>query len=584
MVVSARKESERTVGDAARDPRMHRESLQPWFLRSLARFYVLLALCLAVPILLIFIFGVGYLRTRAVETAEFQNRVSSMLIGQALQEVFNGLTKYVESYASRGLLLASLEEGNKLRVTRELQEMIAGNERISRVLIVNPRGRLLHDYPEDLTVAGADYMTMEWFRGASTNTGTYFSPIYQRTSAAGGKVISIASPLVDDNGAVIGYLSAHVTANNLENWLSLVKPSAAAEVILLDQRGYIVQKDNSRPMSDEQLRLTREALEARTGKYSGAHPISGTESLLNWLRLGTPEWTVMVSQPTDAVLQGVNRLTGTLLVYVLISAGLTVVLGYVSYAALQRYESARRADEMELRRGAEELRRSNHELEQFAYVASHDLQEPLRMVSNYCQLLSRRFKGQLGTDGDDFIKFAVDGARRMQLLIEDLLAYSRVGSKPAEFKPTDMNEVFETAVRNLEITIQDAGAEVTKAQLPVVMADFKQMVQVLQNLIVNAIKFRSDRPPAVTLTAFRKEDHWLFAVTDNGIGIDPAYSEKIFVIFQRLHGKGEYPGTGIGLAICKKVVERHGGTIWVESEPGQGATFYFTVPAENERS
>lgn len=556
-----------------------RESLQPWFLRSLARFYVLLALFLAVPILLIFIFGVGYLRNRAVETAEFQNRVSAMLIGQALQEVFNGLGKYVESFASRGRLGEALQNGNKAMVAEELKEMIAGNDRVSRVLIVNPQGRLLYDAPEDISVAGADYMGMDWFRGASTNLSTHFSPIYQRTSTAGGKVISIATPVRNDDGRLLGFLSAHVTADNLEGWLALIKPSAAAEVILLDQRGYIVQKGNSRPMDQEQATLARGALDGRTGNYRGAHPILGTQSLLNWLRLGVPEWTVIVSQPKEAVLQGVRRLTGTLLFYVLISAGLTVVVGYLSFAALQRYEAARRADEMEMRRSAQELRRSNQELEQFAYVASHDLQEPLRMVSNYCQLLARRYRGQLGPDGDDFIAFAVDGARRMQMLIEDLLAYSRVGSKPAEFKPADMNAVFETAVRNLEVTIREASAEVTKAQLPVVMADFKQMVQLLQNLIANAIKFHSHRPPAVTLTAFRKDDHWLFAVTDNGIGIDPAFSEKVFVIFQRLHGKGEYPGTGIGLAICKKVVERHGGRIWVESEPGQGSTFYFTVLA-----
>ena len=563
---------------------MQRESLQPWFLRSLGRFYMLLALFLALPILLIFIFGIGYLRNRAIETAEFQNRVSAMLIGQALQEVFNGLGNYVESFATRSGLSKALMYGDKQQVAVELAEMIAGNGRISRVVIVNARGRLLYDAPEDLTVAGADYVGMEWFRGASTNSGTDFSPIYQRTSSAGGKVISIAAPLRDGEGELLGFISAQVTADNLEGWLAQIKPSEAAEVILLDQRGYIVQKGNSRPMAEGEAVLARSTLSHQMGNYRGAHPILKSDSLINWLRLSAPAWTVVVSQPTEAVLQGVHRLAGTLLVYVLISAGLTVVIGYLSFSALQRYESARRADEMELRRSAEELRRSNHELEQFAYVASHDLQEPLRMVSNYCQLLARRYKGKLGGDGDDFITFAVDGARRMQLLIEDLLAYSRVGSKPAEFKPTDMNEVFETAVRNLEVTIREASAEVTKVQLPVVMADFKQMVQLLQNLVANAIKFHSDRPSAVTLTAFRKEDHWLFAVTDNGIGIDPAFSEKVFVIFQRLHGKGEYPGTGIGLAICKKVVERHGGRIWVESEPGQGSTFYFTIPAASERS
>ena len=505
-----------------------------------------------------------------------------MVIGQALQEVFNGLAKYVESYASRSLLTDALQEGDRETILQEIRSMVEGNERISRVVIVNPRGLLLYDAPEDLSVAGADYVDTTWFRQAATHAGTYISPIYQRTSLGGGNVIAIAVPLISDAQELLGFLSAQITADNLENWLALVKPSEAAEVLLLDQRGYVVQKGNSRAMAPAKAALAKQIFSGQAGSYQGEHPILASETLLNWLRLASPEWTVIVSQPIEAVLQPVRRITGTVLAYIFISAGLTILIGYFSYAAIRRYEAARRGDEASLRRSAENLRRSNQELEQFAYVASHDLQEPLRMVSNYCQLLARRYKGQLGKDADDFIGFAVDGARRMQSLIDDLLAYSRVGFKPAELKPVDMNEVFETAARNLEIAIQESQAEVTKGQLPTIMADFKQMVQVIQNLVANAIKFQSDRRPAVTLTAFRKENHWLFAVTDNGIGIDPTFSDKIFVIFQRLHGKSHYPGTGIGLAICKKIIERQGGAIWVESEPGKGSTFYFTIPAPRE--
>ncbi len=237
----------------------------------------------------------------------------------------------------------------------------------------------------------------------------------------------------------------------------------------------------------------------------------------------------------------------------------------------------RRAEEA-LRERSEALERSNKELEQFAYIASHDLQEPLRMVSSYTQLLERRYKDQLDADAHDFIHFAVDGANRMQRLINDLLAYSRVGTRGKPFEKTYGEVVIDQALDNLRTAIEGSGAVITHDPLPTVMADEAQLLQLFQNLIGNAIKFRGDQLPQVHVGVERRGGEWQFSVHDNGIGIDPQYYERIFVIFQRLHSKEEYPGTGIGLAVCKKIVERHGGTIWVESQPGEGSTFYFTIP------
>ena len=239
---------------------------------------------------------------------------------------------------------------------------------------------------------------------------------------------------------------------------------------------------------------------------------------------------------------------------------------------------ARRRAEERLKQRAEELARSNADLQQFAYVASHDLQEPLRMVASYTQLLARRYKGRLDDDADEFIGFAVDGATRMQHLIQDLLAYSRVGTRGKEFVATDTNVLVDRVVVDLAARIEETGAVVTRGDLPTVVVDAVQLGQVFQNLIVNAIKFHGAQPPRVRIDARTDGEYYLFSVADNGIGIEPQYLNRIFVIFQRLHGQGEYPGTGIGLAICKKIVERHGGRIWVESQPGQGSTFNFTIP------
>jgi light-regulated signal transduction histidine kinase (bacteriophytochrome) len=246
--------------------------------------------------------------------------------------------------------------------------------------------------------------------------------------------------------------------------------------------------------------------------------------------------------------------------------------------------TVRKAAEASLLQMVEELNRSNEELGQFANIASHDLQEPLRMVASYTQLLSRRYKGQLDADADEFIAFAVDGASRMQRLIEDLLAYSRVGTRGMELLPTSSEEALEQALLNLRGSVENSGAVVTHDPLPTVIADETQLIQLFQNLIGNAVKYQSAGVPLVHVSATRKgSQSWSFAVADNGLGIDPQYFERIFGMFQRLHKRDEYAGTGIGLAICKKIVERHGGTISVESQPGQGSTFRFALAGTERR-
>jgi PAS domain S-box-containing protein len=261
---------------------------------------------------------------------------------------------------------------------------------------------------------------------------------------------------------------------------------------------------------------------------------------------------------------------------------------------ISRDITGRKQAEAALAKSAQELARSNRELEQFAYVASHDLQEPLRMIASYLQLLDRRYKETLDPNGREFLAFAVDGAKRLQNLIHDLLLYSRVGREGETFAWTNCEESLARALVNLKFSIEESHARITHGPLPRIMADSTELTQLLQNLIGNAIKFRGEHAPEIHIavelrkapqagkvSASSPREEWVFAITDNGIGIEPQYFERIFVVFQRLHTRDEFPGTGIGLALCKRIIERHGGRIWVESQPGKGTTFWFTIPQTN---
>ena len=250
----------------------------------------------------------------------------------------------------------------------------------------------------------------------------------------------------------------------------------------------------------------------------------------------------------------------------------------IRLAAVMTVSRQHRLALADMRRTTAELARSNKDLEQFAYVASHDLQEPLRIVASYVQLIQRRYRDKLDAEADEFIHFAVDGAQRMQRLIEDLLAYSRVGTQGKEFTAVDFNGVADEVVERLRASIEQYGAAVTRDQLPTVGGDRGQLVRLLQNLVGNGIKFHGAQAPRVHISAEKSHRQWIFSVCDNGIGIDAKFQERVFAVFQRLHTRDEYPGTGIGLAVCKRIVQRHGGEIRFESQPGKGTTFFFTIP------
>jgi signal transduction histidine kinase len=466
------------------------------------------------------------------------------------------------------------------------------------------------------------------------------SPIFARVRQSDGPVLEatvarvlrrptleIAVPIRGPDGGLAGAVGAAMETSAMFSKLARSAGRLGDTMVLVDGRGRALASWDNRlaPFADLSA-LPPVAAMLRGPGGSGALVYTGPDGdqLAGYARLPRLGWGVVVQRPAAgafAAARSGRELSFLVHVAMMLVAGIAGTLAAAGLArplealareagnlgegaapgtlprssvpeiarlseAFERMQSRlaartaeREAAEKGLRRQARDLARSNAQLEEFAYVASHDLQEPLRMIKSYLELFARRYAGRLDADADQFIAYAVDGATRMQHLISDLLAYSRVGTAAAPMAPVDCDTVLAQALNDLKVAMDESGAVVTHDPLPAVVGDGGQLRQVFENLIGNAIKFRNAAPPRVHISAARTGDEWTLRVRDNGIGIAPEHAGRIFAIFQRLHTRDEYPGTGIGLTICKKIVERHGGRIWVDSAEGRGATFAFTLPA-----
>ncbi|AVM72571.1 sensor histidine kinase [Magnetospirillum gryphiswaldense] len=462
-----------------------------------------------------------------------------------------------------------------------LRAALAASPHLANLVVVDGRGQVVTDGLAKLPAA-TSLVQHEWVRAVLGGETSSLSLSQAGLDEASGKVVfSVSLALRDVRGRLLGAVAALVDIQTLaalidEQDMAAARPSLA----LYRMDGALLAAhplsaaDMGRNMSGLPLFSTH-LPEAASGTFATS-PSEGDLRIVSYRTIPGRNLVVCASVSQDEAMAPWRQRSWATLITAVLVLGLLAALSRVMAREIRRDRMVNQA----LRAANRDLSRSNADLEQFAYVASHDLKEPLRNIASYVQLLQRRYQGRLDEDADAFIGYTVDGVRRMQMIINELLVYSRIGTGPLTRGAVQTGVLVSTALANLKAVIAEAGAVVeVKGPLPVVVGDAGQLSSVFQNLISNGLKYRRDDiRPELTVAVAEQGEFWRFSIIDNGIGIDPQYHRQIFELFKRLHARDRYTGTGIGLAVCQRVIERHGGEIWVESVPGQGASFHFTLP------
>ena len=538
------------------------------------------------------LYALSFLRTVLVSERGRELAMNAAAVADALDRVMFERFGDIQLFANDGILRdgTSAEKTARLLAHKQLYQYY------SWLGVADENGHLTAA-TDALPAQGTQGLNPESFELVRRTGKVHFEDMRPSPASQRKMAIGFTAPIYGPKGEFHGVVVTRVPFENLQSIFEqegrLRYGELAYDWLLLDREGTVLSEKhrpsnlNGNPVkidlpSQAQAVIHRDhpGFVQETHRRGGNAVVTGYAWTRGYANFPGFDWLVLFRLDRDQVYAPIDRL-----IWMVGGIGLLVILPLTGYGIWVSWELGREKNDLvearqKLEESVAELGRSNADLQQFAYVASHDLQEPLRMVSSYTQLIARRYKGKLDADADEFIAFAVDGANRMQRLILDLLAYSRVNTAGRQFEPTAMETVLKAALNNLTNAVKESQAVITHDPLPAVMGDDKQLAQLFQNLLSNAVKFGGAQPPRIHISAKQTDGEWLFSVRDHGIGLDPQYADRIFVIFQRLHTREEYPGTGIGLAICKKIVERHGGRIWVESELGKGATFYFTMRDE----
>ncbi len=577
--------------------------MKKWLLEK--RWRILLAgfLTVALPLVGITIYVYLQVISQFKQLGLEENKAFFNLAAYHLEErIDNDITAGM-IFAARPQIVEALNRGDNEAARTYLRDLLQNLTTMERAAITLPDAVMFAEYPENREVQGFDFSFRDWYRGVSKNWAPYVSDFFLMEAQSRRYLFVIAVPIRGQSGKISGVLVLQPKEDYLKNVLSPMHIGRSF-IYAVDRHGNLIYHPEyslDRIVDFSKIPAVEKVKRGITGIVQGLDPKHDEPVVLTFrpMKWG---WGLVMQRPVKEVFHRAREIAIGL---VLLAATFLVLGGIVAYKGAELLFSSHRLslelmekeiyeremkeklkteldDHMrtgrKLQETMAELARSNRELEEYAYVASHDLQEPLRHITSFISLLKKRRGGSLDREEEKYFNYIVDGAERMQKLINDLLAYSRLGTRGKPFLRTDCNEVLNRVLGDLERTIRGSSAVVTHDPLPVLMADELQLGQVFQNLIGNAVKFCSDRRPLIHISAKRGDGEWFFSVSDNGIGIKEDFFDRIFVMFQRLHTRTDYPGTGIGLAVCKKIIERHGGRIWAESEVGKGSTFFFTIP------
>jgi len=577
--------------------------LKKWLLEKRWRIVLAGFLTVALPLVGITIFVYLQVISQFKELGLEENQAFFNLAAYHLEERINNDISAGTIFASRPQIIEALEKGDGVTARAHLRDLIQNLPNMERAAITLPKAVMFAEYPENPEALGMDFSFRDWYQGVSKKWVPYVSDFFLREVQPRRYLFVIAVPIRDQSGKIAGVLVLQPKEDYLKNVLGPMH-TGKSFIYAVDRHGNLIYHPEyrlDRIVDFSKIQAVDGVKRGLTGTKQGLDPISN-EPIISTFRPVKWGWGLVMQRPVKEVFHRAREIAVGL---VLLAAAFLVLGGIAAYKGAgllfsshrlslelrekeiyerEMKEKLRTELDEHLRTGRKlaetmaELERSNRELEQYAYVASHDLQEPLRKITSFISLLEKRYKDSFDEEGVKYLHYVVDGAKRMQTLINDLLAYSRLGTQGKPFLRTDCNEVLDRVLADLDKPIKNRGADITHDALPTLMADELQLGQVFQNLVANAVKFCRDPRPRIHISAKRGAEGWLFSVSDNGIGIKEEFFDRIFVMFQRLHTRAEYPGTGIGLAVCKKIIERHGGRIWAESEAGKGSTFYFTIP------
>lgn len=546
-------------------------------LSDVARRVTLGVLVFAALLFALLIFLIITFAHRSIEQELTRNNASMVgLVQQVVGEYFSSFADMGRLVSQRPDLIDAVRERDVERVRAHLRALVASHPDNSRAFIADAGGVLRYDYPVDASVLGQDFSYRDWYRGVSEDQRPYLSLIYQRAALNAPYVVALATPIRSD-GEILGYLVYQRTVQGLAAWISRYSPQPGA-IRMIDRQGTAAQIQADKPAdlwADHAL--VRRALAGNTGTGHGMDPQSGEESLISYGPVEPFGWAVVVSRPWNAIFGTARDLAWHIVGFALLALLIMGVMGYFWLRTLVRCQRSLEGRNEAVNDYAEKLHAANQELESFTYSVSHDLRSPLRAMNGFSRILAEEYREELPEKARRYIGLVRENAVQMGQLVDDLLAFSRLGRHSLKIQSVDPNPIVSEVLEEI-ITDEDRNSEIQRLYIEECRADPSLLRQVFSNLISNALKYsRKSEQPKITIGCETQGDEVIYYVMDNGVGFDMTYAHKLFGVFQRLHRAEDFPGTGVGLAIVHRIVDRHGGRIWAEAKPDEGATFYFTL-------